>query len=344
MGSNSFGRKFVVTTFGESHGAGIGCVIDGCPAGLAINEEMINKDMRKRRPGHSPYTSSRKESDEVKILSGIFEGKSTGTPIMLWIENEDSRPRDYSEVKNLYRIGHGNFTYLKKYGIFDYRGGGRASARETAVRVAAAAIAKALLGEMKISSKIVEVGGAKENFQEVIKEVMLDGDSVGGVIECVIQNPPIGLGEPIYNKVQSALAAGMLSINACKGVEFGEGFNAARMRGSEHNDEMKDGGFSSNHHGGILAGITTGEDIVFRVAFKPTSTIKKPMRTITSEGENVLVHQKTNTRHDPCIVLRAPIVVEAMAALTMADFILLNKGVRLEKSNEEEDELTVHYV
>ena len=322
MGSNSFGKMFTVTTFGESHGEGIGCVIDGCPAGIYIDEEMINRDMKKRRPGFSPYVSPRKELDEVQILSGVFENKTTGTPIMMWIENKNHKSSSYDEVKNVIRIGHGNYTYLKKYGIYDYRGGGRASARETAARVAAGAVAKTLLGDIKIRAKIIEVGGEKEDFSTVLKKVMEEGDSVGGVIECVISNVPAGLGEPIYEKVEANLASAMLSINACKGVEFGEGFNAARMKGSEHNDEMEDGKFLSNHHGGILAGITTGEDIIFRVAFKPTSTIKKPMKTMTLDGQNTVVMQKTNVRTDPCVAIRAPAIVESMSALVLVDFIL----------------------
>ncbi|MCH9621349.1 MAG: Chorismate synthase [Chlamydiia bacterium] len=322
MGSNSFGKMFTVTTFGESHGEGIGCVIDGCPAGIYIDEEMINRDMKKRRPGFSPYVSPRKELDEVQILSGVFENKTTGTPIMMWIENKNHKSSSYDEVKNVIRIGHGNYTYLKKYGIYDYRGGGRASARETAARVAAGAVAKTLLGAIKIKAKIIEVGGEKEDFSTVLKKVMEEGDSVGGVIECVISNVPAGLGEPIYEKVEANLASAMLSINACKGVEFGEGFNAARMKGSEHNDEMEDGKFLSNHHGGILAGITTGEDIIFRVAFKPTSTIKKPMKTMTLDGQNTVVMQKTNVRTDPCVAIRAPAIVESMSALVLVDFIL----------------------
>lgn len=323
MGSNSFGRQFTVTTFGESHGKGIGCVIDGCPAGLVIDEEMIHREMRRRRPGHSSLTSPRKETDQVEILSGVLEGKSTGTPITLWIVNKDHKSSSYEEVKDIIRPGHANFTYLKKYGIFDYRGGGRSSARETATRVAAGAIAKQLIGDIKVSAKLVEVGGRKERFKEVIEKAKEEGDSVGGVIECIISNVPAGLGDPIYEKVEANLGKAVLSINACKGIEFGAGFDGTRIKGSEHNDQMKDGKFLSNHHGGILAGITTGEDIIFRAAFKPTSSIKKEMKTMSIAGNNVTYKVKTNTRHDPCVALRAPVIVEAMAALVLVDYFLL---------------------
>lgn len=332
MGSNSFGKLFTITTFGESHGEGIGCIIDGCPSNIEINEEMINKDMRRRRPGYSFYTSPRKESDEVKILSGVFEGKSTGAPIFIWIKNQNQKSSSYEEVKNLIRVGHANYSYLKKYGIFDYKGGGRASARETACRVAAGAVAKQLLGETRFSTKIIEVGGKTEGFAAALKKAISEGDSLGGVIECRIKNVPAGLGEPIYEKIESKLASAMMSINATRGVEFGEGFNAAKMKGSEHNDEMEDSAFLSNHHGGILGGITTGEEIVFRVAFKPTSSINLPQKTIDLDGKNVIYTPKENKRHDPCVALRAPVIVEAMAAIVLADLLALNRCNKNQKS------------
>ena len=332
MGSNSFGRQFKVTSFGESHGKGIGCVIDGCPAGVYLDEQMFASAMKRRRPGFSPFTSPRKEEDRVEILSGVFENTSTGAPITLWIENKDQKSTSYEEVKDVIRPGHANFSYLKKYGIFDYRGGGRASARETATRVAAGVVAKQLLGAIVIQAKVIQVGGYKENFKKVLEQVIEEGDSVGGIIECNIKNVPPGLGDPIYEKVEANLAKAMLSINACRGVEFGDGFDSAAMKGSLHNDQMENGKFLTNHHGGILAGITTGEEITFRAAFKPTSSIKKEMKTLLTCGANTTLAPKKNTRHDPCVALRAPAIVEAMAALVFADFILLSNCDKLEKT------------
>ena len=276
---------FTVTTFGESHGKGIGCVIDGCPAGVCINEALINKEMKKRRPGFSKYTSPRKEDDEVEILSGVFEGKSTGAPITLWIKNKGQKKGSYEEVKNIFRVGHANFSYLKKYGIFDYQGGGRTSARETAARVAASAIAKSLLGDIKIRTRIKEIGGRTSGFAKLLEQAIKEGDSYGGIVQCVVSQVPSGLGEPIYDKITARLASAMMSINASRGFEIGEGFDSAQMKGSLHNDQMEDGEFLSNHHGGVLAGVTTGEDLVFNVAFKPTSSIKKPMKTMTLDGK-----------------------------------------------------------
>ncbi len=287
--------------------------------------------MKRRRPGSSPFTSPRKEKDHVEILSGVFEGKSTGAPITLWIPNLDHQSSSYDEVKEVIRVGHGNYSYLKKYGIFDYRGGGRASARETSVRVAAGAVAKQLLGDIDIQAQVVEVGGETSNFKAILEKVMEEGDSVGAIIECIIKNVPAGLGDPIYEKMEANLAKAMLSINACKGIEFGSGFSASKMRGSEHNDEMEDGEFLSNHHGGILAGISTGEDIVFRLPFKPTSSVKKPMKTLSTGGRSITYSPKLNTRHDPCVALRAPVIVEAMAALVIVDFLLLNNCSKFEK-------------
>ncbi len=332
MGSNSFGRQFVVTTFGESHGKGVGCVIDGCPSGVLINKEMIEKQMDRRRPGYSPLTSPRKEEDRVEILSGVFEGKSTGAPITLWIKNTNHDSACYADVKDIIRVGHANYSYLKKYGNFDYRGGGRASARETAARVAAGAIAKLIIDPISIEAKVIEIGGYKEGFNELLEHVMEENDSLGGLIECVVKNVPAGLGDPIYEKIEANLGKAILSINACKGIEFGSGFNSAKMRGSLHNDQMEDGRFITNHHGGILAGITTGEDIIFRAPFKPTSSIRREMKTITLDGRNTISKLKDDTRHDPCIALRATVIVEAMTALVLVDHLLLNNCSKIEKA------------
>jgi len=328
LGSNAFGKIFTVTTFGESHGKGIGCVIDGCPAGIEIGDDFFEKEMKKRRPGYSVYTSPRTEEDHVEVLSGIFEGKTTGAPVALWIKNKDAMSSSYEEVKDIIRVGHANYSYLQKYGIFDYRGGGRASARETAARVAAGAIAKKIIEPMHVVAKIIEMGGRKEGFAHVLKEAMLEGDSLGAVIECRVKNVPAGLGDPVYEKMESNLAKAIISINACCGIEFGAGFKAATMKGSEHNDEMEDGKFLSNHHGGILAGITTGNDIVFKAAFKPASSIKKEMRTMTTSGKNITFKPKTNVRHDPCVAIRATVIVEAMTALVLVDHLLLNNSVK----------------
>ncbi len=331
MGSNSFGRQFEVTTFGESHGKGIGCVIDGCPAGVFINEALIEKEMQKRRPGFSPFTSTRKEEDVVEILSGVFEGKSTGAPITLWIKNKDHDSTCYDDVKDVIRVGHANYSYLKKYGIFDYRGGGRASARETTARVAAGAIAKQMITPISIHARVIEIGGYKEGFNELLEQAMEEKDSFGGLIECVVKGVPAGLGDPIYEKIEANLAKAILSINACKGIEFGSGFNSAKMRGSTHNDQMENGKFITNYHGGILGGITTGEDIIFRAPFKPTSSIKREMKTMTLDGRNTTSRLKENARHDPCVALRAPVIVEAMTALVLVDLLLLNNCSKIEK-------------
>jgi chorismate synthase len=332
MGSNSFGRQFEVTTFGESHGKGIGCVIDGCPAGVAIDEQFIEKEMHRRRPGFSPFTSPRKEEDVVEILSGVFEGVSTGAPITLWIKNADQRSGSYDEVKNVIRVGHANYSYLKKYGIFDYRGGGRSSARETSARVAAGAIAKQIIAPIAIEAKVIEIGGCTKDFETLLEEAIREKDSLGGLIECVVKNVPAGLGDPMYEKMEANLAKAILSIHACKGIEFGSGFNSAKMRGSTHNDQMEDGKFITNHHGGILGGITTGEDVIFRAPFKPTSSIKQAMKTMTLDGKNITSTLDENARHDPCVALRAPVIVEAMTALVFVDFFLLMGCSKIEKA------------
>jgi len=331
MASNSFGQIFKITTFGESHGKAIGVVIDGCPAGIEIDILDIQKELDKRKPGLSQYTSPRKEPDQVKILSGVTEGLSTGAPIALLVENRDADSSKYENIKDIYRPGHANFSYLQKYGIFDHRGGGRASARETVVRVAAGAIAKKLIEPITIRAWVDEVGGEKdqEAIEHLLEEVIKDGDSVGACISCEIENLMPGLGDPIYEKLEMKLAAAMLSIPATKGIEFGNGFQSSKLRGSENNDlfEVNEGekvSFTSNHHGGILAGISTGENIYFRVAFKPTSSIKIPQKSVNQMGEEVVFTLPEGSRHDPCVALRAPPIVESMAALVIADCFLIS--------------------
>lgn len=354
MAGNSFGNIFKLTTFGESHGAAIGGIIDGCPAGLILNFEAIQIEMQRRKPGQSSIVTQRKEEDEVKFLSGIFEGKTTGTPIGFIIENTDSKSKDYSHIKDVYRPSHADFTYEKKYGIRDYRGGGRSSARETACRVVAGAIAKQLLSEIKINAFVSSVGTIfiDKPYQELdfsktesnivrcpdavtalkmetyIKQIRKQGDTVGGTITCVLQNVPIGLGEPVFNKLHAELGKAMLSINAVKGFEYGSGFCGAKMNGSDHNDIFNlDGTTKSNLSGGIQGGISNGMDIYFRVAFKPVATLMQNQQTIDNRGNKVEAIGKG--RHDPCVVPRAVPIVEAMAALVMADFWLLNKAAKL---------------
>ena len=363
MTSNSFGQIFRITTFGESHGPAIGVVIDGCPAGLEVSKAEIDQELAKRRPGNNPYTSPRKEPDEVEILSGLFEGKTTGAPIALLIRNKDADSSQYDTLKNIYRPGHGNFAYIQKYGLFDYRGGGRASARETASRVAAGAVAKKLLAHYGIEclAFVSEVGGISTSFPDLtdleklknevfaspifcpdkeaeakilakLKTVQEEGDSLGGVLSCVA-HLPAGLGEPIYCKLEALLASAMLSIPATKGFEIGEGFAAARMKGSEHNDafgaEEEQVYLKTNHAGGILAGISTGAPLFFRVAFKPTSSIKKPQESATLQGEKSTFQLPASGRHDPCVALRAAPILEAMTALVLADLLLMNRTAKI---------------
>ncbi len=355
MPGNTFGTLFRITSFGESHGPAIGVVIDGCPAGLDIDKEFIQKQMDRRKPGQSAITTQRNEDDEVHILSGVFEGKSTGAPIALVIYNKDHKPEDYDRFKDVFRPSHADYTYEAKYGIRDHRGGGRSSARETATRVAAGAIAQMLIAKEKVSIKafVSQVGNIKldKSYQELdldsidsniircpdpetaermitlIEETRKAGDSVGGVITCVIQNCPVGLGEPVFDKLHADLGKAMLSINAVKGFEIGSGFAAAGMKGSEHNDEFEKTGdkvsTKTNHSGGIQGGISNGEDIYFRVAFKPVATINKEQNTVSSSGENTTIEGKG--RHDPCVVPRAVPVVEAMAALVITDHLLRSK-------------------
>jgi len=354
MAGNSFGNIFKLTTFGESHGTAIGGIIDGCPAGLEIDFNAIQAEMQRRKPGQSPIVTQRKEEDEVKFLSGIFEGKTMGTPIGFVIENTNQKSKDYSHIKDTYRPSHADFTYDKKYGIRDYRGGGRSSARETACRVVAGAIAKQLLNDIKITAYVSAVGEIELqkpyqelNFAEIennpvrtadasmarqmeayIREIRKQGDTVGGVISCVIENVPIGIGEPVFDKLHAQLGKAMLSINAVKGFEFGSGFAGTRLKGSEHNDLFnEDGSTQTNYSGGVQGGISNGEDIYFKVAFKPVATIMQKQQTIDNEGN--LMEMQGKGRHDPCVVPRAVPIVEAMAALVLADFWLLNKLSKL---------------
>lgn len=356
---NSFGRLFRVTTFGESHGKALGAIVEGCPAGLTLDLEKIQAEMQRRKPGQSKITTQRKEEDEVELLSGVFEGKTTGTPIGLLIPNEDQKSKDYSHLADTFRPSHADYTYFEKYGHRDYRGGGRSSARETAARVAAGAIAKQFLATQKIRIQafVSQVGdlildksytelrldAAEENIVRcpdpqmaeqmiaLIDRVRLDRDTVGGVITCVIQNCPPGLGEPVFDRLHADLGKAMLSINAVKGFEYGSGFAGVQLRGSEHNDALvqKDGKIhtSTNHSGGIQGGISNGEDIYFRVAFKPVATIMQDQASVNTQGEAVTVSGKG--RHDPCVVPRAVPIVEAMAALVIADFLLLSKTNKL---------------
>ena len=354
MAGNTFGNFFKLTTFGESHGEAMGGVIDGCPAGVSIDLDAIENQMMRRRPGQSEIVTQRKEADTVRFLSGIFEGKTTGSPIGFIIENTNQKSADYTHIKDSYRPSHADYTFDKKYGHRDYRGGGRSSARETACRVAAGAIASQLLCAIAITGYVSSVGDLtlEKPYQELdfntvdsnvvrcpdaemaskmiakIKEVKKQGDTIGGIITCVIQNVPVGLGEPVFDKLHAQLGKAMLSINAVKGFEFGSGFKGATMNGSEHNDLFnQDGTTKSNLSGGVQGGISNGMDIYFRVAFKPVATIMQKQQTINSKGEKVEMQGKG--RHDPCVVPRAVPIVEAMAALTIADFWLANKLSKL---------------
>ena len=352
MSFNSFGNIFNITTFGESHGKAIGCVVDGVPAGLKIDENFIQSELDRRKPGKSKYETPRKEDDKVTVLSGVFEGVSTGTPITLIIENHSQKSKDYSNIKDLFRPGHADITYFHKYGIRDYRGGGRSSARETASRVAAAAIAKLLLKEVGIDVKsgIYAIGDieakdidfihAKQsiiyaldkdmevNQKSAIEKARNEHDSIGGVALVKLNNTPIGLGEPIYQKFDAALANAMMSINGVKAVEIGDGINSSKIRGSQNNDKIAKKGFLSNHSGGILGGITNGDEITLKVYFKPTPSVFKPQKTIDINGDETVCELKG--RHDPCIAIRGSVVAEAMAAIVCADMLLLNMTRRVE--------------
>ncbi len=337
MSSNSFGQLFRITTWGESHGKGIGVVIDGCPAGLSITEEEINAALALRAPGQSPYTSPRKEKDHAEIYSGVFEGKTTGAPISIIIHNHDAKSSTYEPMKNILRPGHANFTYLEKYGVFDYRGGGRASARETACRVAAGAVAKKLLQRksIEVTAYLVSVANVQDSeaIKQKINEAIKSGDSLGGIVAFEVTGLPVGLGDPVYEKLEANLAKAMLSLPATKGFEIGEGFQAAAMYGSEHNDLFVNKNAQvitqTNHAGGTLGGISTGMPLMGRVAFKPTSSIKKPQKTLDREGHTVDFVLPEGSRHDPCVAIRAVPVVEAMCSLVLADALLMNRCVKL---------------
>jgi len=348
---NSFGVKFRVTTFGESHGKAIGCIVDGVPAGLKIDEEFIQSELERRKPGQSELTTARKESDKVEILSGVFEGVSTGTPIAMVIFNKDQKSRDYSNIKELFRPGHADFTYWHKYGIRDYRGGGRSSARETAARVAAGAIAKLMLKELgiEIRAGILEIDGIvsnKRDFEfakksivktldpdveqsqiDAVKSAKKAHDSVGGAVLVEATGVPVGFGEPLYYKLDAKIADAMISINAAKAVEIGDGVNACRLKGSQNNDAITKDGFASNHSGGVLGGISNGDVVRATVWFKPTPSIFKEQNTLNIHGEEI--KYKLQGRHDPCVAIRGNIVCEAIMSLVIADMALLNLGKKI---------------
>ncbi len=354
MAGNTFGNLFKLSTFGESHGAAIGGVLDGCPPGIPLDLTAIQKELDRRRPGQSAIVTQRKEPDTVEFYSGIFEGKTTGTPIGFAIHNTNQKSRDYSHIKDSYRPSHADYVYDLKYGFRDYRGGGRSSARETASRVVAGAIAKQFLSDIKINAYVSQVGGLRlakgyreldlsltesnpvrcpdlemaSKMEDYIKGIRKEGNTVGGVISCVIQNAPAGLGEPVFDKLHAELGKAMLSINAVKGFEYGSGFEGVKMKGSEHNDQYNpDGSTKTNHSGGIQGGISNGMDIYFNVAFKPVATVIQPYETIDKAGNMVATRGKG--RHDPCVVPRAVPIVEAMAALVLADYSLLARTINL---------------
>ena len=352
--SNKFGKIFTLTTFGESHGKAIGGIIDGCPANKDIDLSIVQFDLDRRKPGQSKIVTQRKESDKVEFLSGIFEGKTTGTPIGFIIVNKDQKSKDYDHIKNIFRPSHADFVYQKKYGIRDYRGGGRSSARETACRVVAGSIAKQILKDISFKAFVSRVGDvsissdfSKVNFENIeknpvrcpdlkkaeemenlIKSVRKEGDTIGGVVSCIIKNVPVGIGEPVFDKLHAELGKAMLSINAVKGFEYGSGFAGVKMKGSEHNDQYEaDESTKTNYSGGIQGGISNGMDIYFNVAFKPVATIMKDQRTIDNKGKETSISGKG--RHDPCVVPRAVPIVEAMASLVILDMILINNSKKL---------------
>lgn len=349
MSGNSFGRLFVVSTFGESHGRALGCVVDGCPPGMPLDESDIQRDLDRRRPGRSRHTTQRKEPDQVQILSGVFEGKTTGTPIGLLIENKDQRSKDYGDIKDKFRPGHADYTYHQKYGIRDYRGGGRSSARETTMRVAAGAIARKYLYDkvgIEIQGYLSQLGPIElaatdlsivddnpffcadpdriaelESFMDALRE---EGDSIGAKISVLARHMPPGLGEPVFDKLGADIAHGLMSINAVKGVEIGAGFRVVSQRGSEHRDEIGADGFNKNDAGGTLGGISSGQDLLASIALKPTSSISKPGKTIDKTGKETEI--VTKGRHDPCVGLRATPIAEAMVALVVMDHYLRNRA------------------
>ncbi len=357
MSGNSFGKLFVLTTFGESHGPAIGCVVDGCPPGMELTEADIQVDLDRRRPGRSRHTTQRNEPDQVKILSGVFEGKTTGTPIGLIVENKDQRSKDYGDIKDKFRPGHADYTYHQKYGIRDYRGGGRSSARETTMRVAAGAIARKYLRErlgVEINGYVSQLGplelAAKDlsivndnpffcadpdrldELDRYMDDLREKGDSIGAKISVLASNVPPGLGEPVFDKLEAELAYGLMSINAVKGVELGAGFAAVTQHGSEHRDEMSSEGFSKNDAGGTLGGISSGQDILASIALKPTSSISVPGKTIDKSGKETEI--VTKGRHDPCVGLRATPIAEAMVALVLMDHYLRNRAQNADVHSE----------
>lgn len=354
MAGNTFGNIFKVTTFGESHGAAIGGIIDGCPAGVVLDLEAIQEELNRRKPGQSAIVTQRKEPDTVEFYSGIFEGITTGTPIGFVIKNANQKSKDYSHIKDSYRPSHADYTYDQKYGIRDYRGGGRSSARETASRVVAGAVAKQVLKTIEFKAYVSSVGDIHLDtpynevdvsliesnivrcpdtekameMEQYIKQIRKEGDTVGGVVSCVIKNVPVGLGEPVFDRLHADLGKAMLSINAVKGFEYGSGFEGAKLKGSQHNDLFnEDGSTQTNLSGGIQGGISNGMDIYFRVAFKPVATIMQDQETIDKEGNIVTMQGKG--RHDPCVVPRAVPIVEAMAAITLLDHWLRNQNAKL---------------
>lgn len=353
MAGNTFGNLFKLTTFGESHGVAIGGVLDGCPSGIEIDLVAVQNELDRRKPGQSAIVTQRKEADTVEFYSGIFEGMTTGTPIGFAIHNTNQKSQDYSHIKDSYRPSHADYVYDQKYGFRDYRGGGRSSARETASRVVAGAIAKQFLSKIKINAFVSQVGKLKmqipyqkldlaltesnpvrcpdpetaAKMEEYIKDVRKEGDTIGGIVTCVAQNVPVGLGEPVFDKLHAELGKAMLSINAVKGFEYGSGFEGIQMKGSEHNDQFnQDGSTKTNYSGGIQGGISNGMDIYFNVAFKPVATVIQPYETIDKDGN--MVTTKGKGRHDPCVVPRAVPIVEAMTALVLADYMLLNRTIR----------------
>lgn len=350
MAGNTFGKIFSISSFGESHGAAIGCIVDGCPAGLPLDVTDIQPELNRRRPGQSRYTTQRREQDQVEILSGVFQGKTLGTPIALIIKNHDQRASDYDNLKDVFRPGHGDYTYFKKYGFRDYRGGGRQSARETAARVAAGAIAKKFLAQFNITIRgyLSQMGDIKidernfnwdeveknsffspdasknESFEQLIQTLLKQGNSIGARVSVEAQGVPVGLGEPIFNRLDADLAQALMSINAAKAVEIGDGVDVVSQTGTEHRDEMNSNGFLSNHAGGILAGISSGQVIKAHTSFKPTSSIRIPGQSIDSAGNSVEVI--TTGRHDPCVGIRAVPICEAMVAIVLMDHWLISFG------------------
>ncbi|ART83722.1 chorismate synthase [Oceanisphaera profunda] len=352
MAGNSIGTLFRVSTFGESHGIALGAVVDGVPPGIELCEADLQQDLDRRKPGTSRFTTQRREADEVRILSGVFEGKTTGTSIGLLIENTDQRSKDYSDIKDLFRPGHADYTYHQKYGIRDYRGGGRSSARETAMRVAAGAIAKKVLAKYGVSifghltqlgpikaeafdKSVIETNpfffadaGKLEELDQYMRDLKKEGNSIGAKIQVVAQGVPVGLGEPVFDRLDADIAHALMSINAVKGVEIGDGFAVVEQKGSEHRDEMQPDGFASNHAGGILGGISSGQDIVASIALKPTSSIMVPGNTINTTGE--AAELVTRGRHDPCVGIRAVPIAEAMLAIVLLDHLLMHRGQNAE--------------